>query len=286
MPGPEDAVVEADRAADRGRDQVVPAAAEAQPLLEPHPRPGHGPGGDARRAAPAPAAGTPRAAAATRRARRPPRRPERRRPSAARCAGRAGPGAGRSARTRPCRRPTTSLLVASTAPARRPGSTSSSAGSWTSPPPPETASTQPAKAAARQSSSTSCRPGTGSVRASASTTREQVGEPVRRRRPGRPRRAPSGRRGWRCAAPARRACPTCFAPWMSSNGRSPTNTARAGSVDADGGQRGPERLRVRLGPRDLAGVDRAVDQVAGRRRAGRPARGAPGSTACSTARRP
>ena len=47
---------------------------------------------------------------------------------------------------------------------------------------------------------------------------------------------------------------------MSSNGRSPTKTQRLGIVDPDRRHRRAERLRVRLGPGDLAGVDRAVDR--------------------------
>ena len=55
--------------------------------------------------------------------------------------------------------------------------------------------------------------------------------------------------------------PTTAAPWMSSNRRSPTNTARAGSVHADRVEGGAERVRMRLRPRDVGRVDRAVDEL-------------------------
>ena len=60
---------------------------------------------------------------------------------------------------------------------------------------------------------------------------------------------------------------------------------RAPRVPPERGKRGPEGLRVRLGPLDLAGVDRGVDQVEPRRLGERPGRARCAATACWTARR-
>src|SRR3954447_23441436 len=154
-----------------------------------------------------------------------------------------------------------SLLVARTVAGAAPGSQISSAGSCTSPPPPDTASTQPAKPAARHSSSTSCSSGTAGipsapgvddgqqvaeavdhgVRVSLDMTLLRLGDLAVRHQHG---------------AHADLLGPVDVVVRAVAH---EDGARRVG--DADRVERRPERLGVRLGPRDLAGVDRAVDQL-------------------------